>query len=139
MTGRGLPLDVAPIRFGSWIGGDRDGNPSVTPDVTRRAALMSRWTALTLYAREIEALRFELSMTRASRGAAGERRRAPRTVSRGAARAAAPGRGDGWRSRPSWTVAGVAPTPTPMPLVTDEDLAEPLRLCDRSLRGVGTT
>ena len=49
-TGRGLPLDAAPIRFGSWIGGDRDGNPSVTPDVTRRACLMARWTALSLYA-----------------------------------------------------------------------------------------
>src|SRR5215203_1962504 len=61
-----LPADAAPIRFGSWIGGDRDGNPSVTPEVTRRAALMSRWTALTLYAREVEMLRFELSMARAS-------------------------------------------------------------------------
>jgi phosphoenolpyruvate carboxylase len=62
-TGRGLPMDAAPIRFGSWIGGDRDGNPSVTPDVTRRACLMARWTALTLYAKDVEELRFDLSMT----------------------------------------------------------------------------
>ena len=65
-TGHELPLEVAPIRFGSWIGGDRDGNPSVTPEVTRRACLMSRWTALSLYAKEIEALRFELSMSDAT-------------------------------------------------------------------------
>ena len=65
-TGRGLPLDAAPIRFGSWIGGDRDGNPFVTPDVTRSACLMARWTGLSLYAKEIEQLRFELSMSDAT-------------------------------------------------------------------------
>ncbi len=65
-TGRGLPLDAAPIRFGSWIGGDRDGNPFVTPEVTRSACLMARWTGLTLYAKEIEQLRFELSMSDAT-------------------------------------------------------------------------
>ena len=75
-TGRGLPLDAAPIRFGSWIGGDRDGNPFVTPDVTRRACLMARWTALSLYAKEIEQLRFELSMSDASAELLAQRRRA---------------------------------------------------------------
>src|SRR5262245_17476683 len=44
-TGKPLPLDISPVRFGSWIGGDRDGNPNVTPDVTRRATLLARWVA----------------------------------------------------------------------------------------------
>src|SRR5688500_11691055 len=61
-TGRALPLDAAPIRFGSWIGGDRDGNPNVTAAVTRDACLLARWVAADLYHREIDALRSELSM-----------------------------------------------------------------------------
>ncbi len=65
-TGRGLPIEAAPIRFGSWIGGDRDGNPFVTPEVTRSACLMARWTGLSLYAKEIEQLRFDLSMSDAT-------------------------------------------------------------------------
>ncbi len=65
-TGRPLPIDRAPIRFGSWIGGDRDGNPSVTPDVTRRACLLARWMGADLYLRELDALRDELSIAEAS-------------------------------------------------------------------------
>src|SRR5262245_23966930 len=61
-TGRSLPLDAAPVRFGSWMGGDRDGNPSVTADVTRRACLLSRWVAADRYLRDIDAVRDELSM-----------------------------------------------------------------------------
>jgi phosphoenolpyruvate carboxylase len=61
-TGLALPLHVTPIRFGSWIGGDRDGNPNVTPEVTRRACLLSRWVAADLYLKEINALRDELSV-----------------------------------------------------------------------------
>ena len=137
VTGRGLPLDVAPIRFGSWIGGDRDGNPSVTPDVTRRAALMSRWTALSLYAREIEALRFELSMTRASRGAAGERRRHLRTVPRRCCASCSAGVEATLRDRRAGPRRSRARCRSDCALVTDDDLAEPLRLCDRSLRAVG--
>jgi phosphoenolpyruvate carboxylase len=65
-TGRGLPVDAAPIRFGSWIGGDRDGNPHVTPQVTRRACWLSRWVAADLYLDEIDALRDELSLDAAT-------------------------------------------------------------------------
>ena len=61
-TGRGLPLEATPVSFGSWIGGDRDGNPSVTPDVTTKACLLSRWMAADLYLNDIDALRDELSI-----------------------------------------------------------------------------
>ena len=65
-TGKGLPVPATPIRFGSWIGGDRDGNPNVTPEVTRRACLLARWVAVGLYLREVERLRDELSLASAS-------------------------------------------------------------------------
>ncbi|HEY3056669.1 MAG TPA: phosphoenolpyruvate carboxylase, partial [Thermoanaerobaculia bacterium] len=65
-TGRALPLDAAPLHFGSWIGGDRDGNPNVTARVTRDACLLSRWMACDLYIRELDALRVDLSMARGS-------------------------------------------------------------------------
>nr|BBM95925.1 phosphoenolpyruvate carboxylase [Flaveria floridana] len=65
-TGRPLPLTCTPIRFGSWMGGDRDGNPNVTAKVTRDVSLLSRWMAIDLYTREVDNLRFELSMNQCS-------------------------------------------------------------------------
>jgi phosphoenolpyruvate carboxylase len=62
-TGQGLPRDAAPITFGSWMGGDRDGNPNVTADVTRKACHLARWMAASLYEQEVDALRRELSIT----------------------------------------------------------------------------
>ncbi|KAJ4960771.1 hypothetical protein NE237_020681 [Protea cynaroides] len=65
-TGRPLPLTCTPIKFGSWMGGDRDGNPNVTAKVTRDVALLSRWMAIDLYVREVDNLRFELSINSCS-------------------------------------------------------------------------
>ncbi|MDB6096565.1 MAG: phosphoenolpyruvate carboxylase [Francisellaceae bacterium] len=65
-TGQNFPLSFSPIRFGSWMGGDRDGNPNVTPEVTARAIWLARWMAADLYEKEIYALRQELSMEDAS-------------------------------------------------------------------------
>jgi phosphoenolpyruvate carboxylase len=44
------------IRFGSWIGGDRDGNPFVTPEVTRAALRLQCRTALQAYIERVLAL-----------------------------------------------------------------------------------
>jgi phosphoenolpyruvate carboxylase len=57
-------LLVEPIlRPGSWIGGDRDGNPNVTADVVRLATASAAYTALEHYFVEITALEEELSMS----------------------------------------------------------------------------
>ncbi|KAL5761498.1 hypothetical protein ACOSP7_017762 [Xanthoceras sorbifolium] len=65
-TGNPLPLTCTPIKLGSWMGGDRDGNPNVTAKVTRDVSLLSRWMAIDLYIREVDSLRFELSMNQCS-------------------------------------------------------------------------
>ncbi|MHB8821847.1 MAG: phosphoenolpyruvate carboxylase, partial [Pseudomonadaceae bacterium] len=65
-TGRPLPLDAAPIRFASWMGGDRDGNPNVTAPVSREVLLLARAMAADLYLRDVEALITALSMQTAS-------------------------------------------------------------------------
>jgi phosphoenolpyruvate carboxylase len=84
-TGEGLPIDAAPIVFGSWIGGDRDGNPNVTAEVTEEAVRLCRWTAAKLLHDEVDELCQELSMetaTPALREAAGTEREPYRALLR---------------------------------------------------------
>lgn len=64
--GQNLPLNIAPVRFASWMGGDRDGNPNVTHNVTQEVLWLSRWKAADLYLRDIENLRWELSIQQCS-------------------------------------------------------------------------
>jgi phosphoenolpyruvate carboxylase len=51
------------FQFGSWIGGDRDGNPFVTNDVTQSTLLENRLTGLRRYRRRIDELVRALSIT----------------------------------------------------------------------------
>ena len=64
--GKDLPRGYNPIQFGSWMGGDRDGNPNVTADVTKKVILFSRWQAAKLYEKELTKLIQDLSMQECS-------------------------------------------------------------------------
>jgi len=86
-TGAGLPSAPAFLRFGSWVGGDRDGNPQITARVTRETLLIQSehilrgleaaatriGTGLTADAETTPPDRHFLSRLRAAREIAGER------------------------------------------------------------------
>ncbi|WP_428340149.1 phosphoenolpyruvate carboxylase [Mycobacterium sp.] len=66
LRGRWPDAELLPepiLRPGSWIGGDRDGNPNVTADVVRLATGSAAYTALNHYTAELSALEQELSMS----------------------------------------------------------------------------
>lgn len=66
LDGYTLPIDARPIRFTSWMGGDRDGNPNVTAEVTREVLLQNRRRAAQLFLSDVEVLVRELSMSPAT-------------------------------------------------------------------------
>lgn len=49
------------LRFGSWIGGDRDGNPSVTPEITWKTLTMQRELIIKKYEERVRSLLKKLS------------------------------------------------------------------------------
>lgn len=56
-------MDVAPIKFASWIGGDRDGNPNCTPEVTREVIAHQRLRAAKLFLNDLNNLYSELAIS----------------------------------------------------------------------------
>ena len=61
-SGKQLPINYSPFKFGSWMGGDRDGNPNVNHKITKEVILLSRWEAANLYEKEITKIIQDLSM-----------------------------------------------------------------------------
>jgi len=64
---KGLPKNFNPIEFGSWMGGDRDGNPNVTAKVTKEVILLSRWEAAKLYEKSLTKIIRSYSMKTCSK------------------------------------------------------------------------
>ncbi|TKK35194.1 phosphoenolpyruvate carboxylase [Pseudomonas sp. CFBP13528] len=133
-TGLHLPLEAAPIRFASWMGGDRDGNPNVTAPVTREVLLLARWMAADLYLRDIDQLASELSMQRASaalQAQAGDSVEPYRAVLKQLR--------ERLRATRQWAHSSLKEnTPAPAQVLQDNrDLLGPLQLCYQSLHECG--
>ena len=132
-----LPVEFVPVRFTSWMGGDRDGNPNVTADITRHVLLLSRWKATDLFLKDIQVLVSELSMVEAT----------PELLALvGEEGAAEPYRYlmKNLRSRlmatQAWLEARLKGEELPKPeglLTQNEELWEPLYACYQSLQACG--
>ena len=133
-TGQCLPLEAAPIRFASWMGGDRDGNPNVTAAVTREVLLLARWMAADLFLRDVDKLAADLSMQQANGlliervGECAEPYRAVLKQLR-----------ERLRATRHWAEGALEAdiSPPAEVLQANQELLEPLRLCYQSLHDCG--
>jgi phosphoenolpyruvate carboxylase len=69
-----LPADARPLTFGTWIGGDRDGNPNVTPQVTWDVLILQHEHGITDALNLVDDLRSALSSSIRNAGVTDELR-----------------------------------------------------------------
>ena len=67
-----LPVTSTPLRFGTWTGGDRDGNPYVTPEVTMQVLTLQHEHGIRVVERFLESLVEALSVSSRIAGASAE-------------------------------------------------------------------
>ena len=67
-----LPVTARPLTFGTWIGGDRDGNPNITPEVTEDAVVLQVGHAIRTTIAAMDRLRQMLSVSTRIAGATPE-------------------------------------------------------------------
>ncbi len=67
--GVSLPAGARPLTFGTWIGGDRDGNPNVTPAITLAVLELQAVHGIRLLLRLVDDLRRDLSVSQRVSGA----------------------------------------------------------------------
>ncbi len=130
-----LPLHCSPVRFSSWMGGDRDGNPNVTAKVTEEVLQLARWMAADLFARDVDELRKELSMFRANaelRSLVGDTTSEPYRVFLGGLKAKLEATRRGIEAK----LKGQSVDESGW-IFDDQELLEPLMLCHRSLCDCG--
>ena len=58
-----LPVTAKPLTFGTWIGGDRDGNPNITPEITKAAVVLQVGHAIRTTIAAMDQLRQMLSVS----------------------------------------------------------------------------
>jgi len=130
------PLGAAatPIRFATWMGGDRDGNPNVTAAVTREVLMLARWMAADLYLRDVDALQGSLSMTHAN-AALMQRAQGSREPYRAVLKEVR----ERLRRTRDWAEGQNTEPPSERNRIyfDVEDLHEPLAMCHRSLHECG--
>ncbi|MDI5967421.1 phosphoenolpyruvate carboxylase [Streptomyces sp. SL13] len=71
-VGAPLPAGTRPLTFGTWIGGDRDGNPNVTPQVTRDVLILQHEHGISDALQIVDFLRGALSNSIRNSGASDE-------------------------------------------------------------------